>query len=178
MCVWWLECVITHAGVCMKGTRLTGSAPLWVASRCWVAVAPLCINVSSWEREFTWSSNPNPSSLKCLSSSISIVLSVHLCALFLQEYIWDASHYLVQQVFSSLKEMFTGTREIQVHHDYSTHFTVTRMQLLVKRAAGHVWDMKPLTITCGGELFSGLSNLQSKLTPLATYSQNINIFYL
>ena len=27
---------------------------------------------------------------------------------------WDASHYLVRQVFSGLKEMFTGTREIQV----------------------------------------------------------------
>ncbi|XP_031430295.1 DNA-directed RNA polymerase, mitochondrial isoform X1 [Clupea harengus] len=32
---------------------------------------------------------------------------------FPKEHIWDASHYLVQQVFSSLKEMFTGTREIQ-----------------------------------------------------------------
>uniref|UniRef100_A0A8C7QF58 DNA-directed RNA polymerase n=1 Tax=Oncorhynchus mykiss TaxID=8022 RepID=A0A8C7QF58_ONCMY len=32
---------------------------------------------------------------------------------FPKEYVWDASHYLVQQVFSSLKEMFTGTREIQ-----------------------------------------------------------------
>ncbi|KAG9266660.1 DNA-directed RNA polymerase, mitochondrial [Astyanax mexicanus] len=32
---------------------------------------------------------------------------------FPKEYLWDASHYLVQQVFSSLKEMFTGTREIQ-----------------------------------------------------------------
>uniref|UniRef100_A0A673JSH5 DNA-directed RNA polymerase, mitochondrial n=1 Tax=Sinocyclocheilus rhinocerous TaxID=307959 RepID=A0A673JSH5_9TELE len=32
---------------------------------------------------------------------------------FPKEYIWDASHYLVKQVFSSLKEMFTGTREIQ-----------------------------------------------------------------
>ncbi|KAG8432828.1 hypothetical protein GDO86_017180, partial [Hymenochirus boettgeri] len=30
-----------------------------------------------------------------------------------QEYVWEASHYLVQQVFSSLKEMFSGTREIQ-----------------------------------------------------------------
>ncbi|KAG7488005.1 hypothetical protein MATL_G00029600 [Megalops atlanticus] len=29
------------------------------------------------------------------------------------EYVWDASHYLVHQVFNSLKEMFTGTREIQ-----------------------------------------------------------------
>ncbi|XP_064176043.1 DNA-directed RNA polymerase, mitochondrial-like, partial [Anguilla rostrata] len=30
-----------------------------------------------------------------------------------QDYVWDASHYLVHQVFNSLKEMFTGTREIQ-----------------------------------------------------------------
>ncbi|KAJ8374547.1 hypothetical protein SKAU_G00051270 [Synaphobranchus kaupii] len=29
------------------------------------------------------------------------------------EHVWDASHYLVHQVFNSLKEMFTGTREIQ-----------------------------------------------------------------
>ncbi|XP_060131317.1 DNA-directed RNA polymerase, mitochondrial [Zootoca vivipara] len=32
---------------------------------------------------------------------------------FPQEYVWEASHYLVQQVFNSLKEMFSGTREIQ-----------------------------------------------------------------
>uniref|UniRef100_A0A8C5C720 DNA-directed RNA polymerase n=1 Tax=Gadus morhua TaxID=8049 RepID=A0A8C5C720_GADMO len=32
---------------------------------------------------------------------------------FPKEYVWDASHYLVRQVFSGLKEMFTGTREIQ-----------------------------------------------------------------
>ncbi|KAG5851369.1 hypothetical protein ANANG_G00092560 [Anguilla anguilla] len=32
---------------------------------------------------------------------------------FPQDYVWDASHYLVHQVFNSLKEMFTGTREIQ-----------------------------------------------------------------
>ncbi|CAM4628157.1 DNA-directed RNA polymerase, mitochondrial isoform X1 [Lepidochelys kempii] len=33
---------------------------------------------------------------------------------FPQEYVWEASHYLVQQVFNSLKEMFSGTREIQI----------------------------------------------------------------
>nr|XP_048686682.1 DNA-directed RNA polymerase, mitochondrial isoform X4 [Caretta caretta] len=33
---------------------------------------------------------------------------------FPQEYVWEASHYLVQQVFSSLKEMFSRTREIQI----------------------------------------------------------------
>ncbi|XP_048108614.1 DNA-directed RNA polymerase, mitochondrial isoform X2 [Alosa alosa] len=32
---------------------------------------------------------------------------------FPKEHVWDASYYLVHQVFSSLKEMFTGTREIQ-----------------------------------------------------------------
>ncbi|XP_077188043.1 DNA-directed RNA polymerase, mitochondrial isoform X2 [Paroedura picta] len=32
---------------------------------------------------------------------------------FPQEFVWEASHYLVQLVFSSLKEMFSGTREIQ-----------------------------------------------------------------
>ncbi|XP_077331751.1 DNA-directed RNA polymerase, mitochondrial isoform X2 [Lithobates pipiens] len=32
---------------------------------------------------------------------------------FPQEYVWKASHYLAQQVFSSLKEMFSATREIQ-----------------------------------------------------------------
>ncbi|XP_040273449.1 DNA-directed RNA polymerase, mitochondrial [Bufo bufo] len=32
---------------------------------------------------------------------------------FPQEYVWEASHYLVQLVFSSLKEMFSGTRSIQ-----------------------------------------------------------------
>ncbi|XP_038627743.1 DNA-directed RNA polymerase, mitochondrial [Tachyglossus aculeatus] len=33
---------------------------------------------------------------------------------FPKAYIWEASHYLVHQVFNSLKEMFTGTREIQL----------------------------------------------------------------
>ncbi|XP_053155711.1 DNA-directed RNA polymerase, mitochondrial [Hemicordylus capensis] len=32
---------------------------------------------------------------------------------FPQEYVWEASYYLVRQVFKSLKEMFSGTREIQ-----------------------------------------------------------------
>ncbi|XP_047394053.1 DNA-directed RNA polymerase, mitochondrial [Sciurus carolinensis] len=32
---------------------------------------------------------------------------------FPQEFVWDASHYLVRQVFSSLQEMFSGTRAIQ-----------------------------------------------------------------
>uniref|UniRef100_A0A1A7WLC6 DNA-directed RNA polymerase n=2 Tax=Iconisemion striatum TaxID=60296 RepID=A0A1A7WLC6_9TELE len=32
---------------------------------------------------------------------------------FPKEYVWDSSHYLVRLVFNGLKEMFTGTREIQ-----------------------------------------------------------------
>ncbi|XP_073910569.1 DNA-directed RNA polymerase, mitochondrial isoform X3 [Castor canadensis] len=32
---------------------------------------------------------------------------------FPQEFVWEASHYLVRQVFSSLQEMFSGTRAIQ-----------------------------------------------------------------
>ncbi|VTJ85281.1 Hypothetical predicted protein [Marmota monax] len=32
---------------------------------------------------------------------------------FPQEFVWDASHYLVRQVFSSLQEMFSSTRAIQ-----------------------------------------------------------------
>ncbi|XP_070764793.1 DNA-directed RNA polymerase, mitochondrial [Enoplosus armatus] len=32
---------------------------------------------------------------------------------FPKEHVWDASHYLVRLVFSGLKEMFAGTREIQ-----------------------------------------------------------------
>ncbi|XP_069550992.1 DNA-directed RNA polymerase, mitochondrial [Brachyistius frenatus] len=32
---------------------------------------------------------------------------------FPKEFVWDASHYLVRLVFSGLKEMFRGTREIQ-----------------------------------------------------------------
>lgn len=32
---------------------------------------------------------------------------------FPKEYVWEASHYLVRLVFTGLKEMFTGTREIQ-----------------------------------------------------------------
>ena len=31
-----------------------------------------------------------------------------------QDFVWEASHYLVRQVFNSLQEMFSGTRSIQV----------------------------------------------------------------
>lgn len=45
--------VFMYAGVCMKGTRLTRSAPLLVASRCWVAVVPLGFNVYSRDGQFS-----------------------------------------------------------------------------------------------------------------------------
>ncbi|KAM6041424.1 DNA-directed RNA polymerase, mitochondrial isoform 2-T2 [Chlamydotis macqueenii] len=32
---------------------------------------------------------------------------------FPEEYVWEASHYLVKQVFSGIKEMFSATRDIQ-----------------------------------------------------------------
>ncbi|XP_030822721.1 DNA-directed RNA polymerase, mitochondrial [Camarhynchus parvulus] len=32
---------------------------------------------------------------------------------FPEEYLWEASHYLVKQVFNSIKEMFSATRDIQ-----------------------------------------------------------------
>lgn len=41
--------------------------------------------------------------------------------LYFQEHVWEASHYLVRLVFSGLKEMFTGTREIQVSSFHGIH---------------------------------------------------------
>lgn len=45
-------------------------------------------------------------------------VSLHHRVPSFQEYVWDASHYLVRLVFNGLKEMFTGTREIQVGSTY------------------------------------------------------------
>jgi DNA-directed RNA polymerase len=39
--------------------------------------------------------------------------AIHI-AMSPQEFVWEASHYLVRQVFKSLQEMFTSTRAIQV----------------------------------------------------------------
>ncbi|KFV61666.1 hypothetical protein N307_08370, partial [Dryobates pubescens] len=36
-----------------------------------------------------------------------------LCLCSVQEYLWEASHYLVKQVFNGIKEMFSATRDIQ-----------------------------------------------------------------
>lgn len=47
------------------------------------------------------------------------------CVVFLQEFVWDASHYLVRQVFNALKEMFTGTREIQVSSSH-VHYNLCK----------------------------------------------------
>lgn len=46
------------------------------------------------------------------------LLALPTCCSYLllspQEFVWEASHYLVRQVFKSLQEMFSGTRAIQV----------------------------------------------------------------
>lgn len=71
---------------------------------------------------------PGPGSLSPLSSSKAWVLAmgqgegqpsgpaplVISTAMSPQEFVWEASHYLVRQVFKSLQEMFSSTRAIQV----------------------------------------------------------------
>lgn len=44
-----------------------------------------------------------------------------------QEYLWEASHYLVKQVFNGIKEMFSATRDIQVRSllSFTSTFTST-----------------------------------------------------
>lgn len=49
--------------------------------------------------------------------------ALHHHVLSFQEHVWDASHYLVRLVFNGLKEMFTGTREIQVG-SFITYFAL------------------------------------------------------
>ena len=44
---------------------------------------------------------------------IRVCACARVCVFTFQEHVWDASHYLVRQVFSGLKEMFKGAREIQ-----------------------------------------------------------------
>lgn len=51
----------------------------------------------------------------------------HCAVCLLQDHVWDASHYLVRLVFSGLKEMFTGTREIQVGPTHLRGVTVKSM---------------------------------------------------
>lgn len=45
-------------------------------------------------------------------------VALHKYVPYFQEHVWDASYYLVRLVFNGLKEMFTGTREIQVGSTY------------------------------------------------------------
>uniref|UniRef100_UPI00398F7099 DNA-directed RNA polymerase, mitochondrial isoform X2 n=1 Tax=Pristiophorus japonicus TaxID=55135 RepID=UPI00398F7099 len=85
-----------------------------------------------------------------------------------QDYVWDASHYLVQQVFSSLKEMFTGTREIQ---DW-----LTESARLIARSGSSVEWVTPLGLpivqpyhrTRTTLLRSNLQNLKMQISHDAT----------
>lgn len=45
---------------------------------------------------------------------LSLCLTHRSASGLCQEYLWEASHYLVKQVFNSIKEMFSATRDIQV----------------------------------------------------------------
>uniref|UniRef100_A0A8C5LN70 DNA-directed RNA polymerase n=1 Tax=Leptobrachium leishanense TaxID=445787 RepID=A0A8C5LN70_9ANUR len=55
---------------------------------------------------------------------------------FPQEWVWEASHYLVKQVFNSLKEMFSGTRAIQLW--------LTESARMISRSGNTVAWMTPL----------------------------------
>ncbi|XP_053437582.1 DNA-directed RNA polymerase, mitochondrial isoform X1 [Nycticebus coucang] len=57
---------------------------------------------------------------------------------FPQEFVWEASHYLVRQVFHSLQEMFSGTRAIQ-------HW-LTESARLISNAGSAVEWVTPLGI--------------------------------
>lgn len=59
-------------------------------------------------------------------------LCIITCLSF-QEHVWDASHYLVRLVFNGLKEMFTGTREIQVASAYLRQFELMPILLFFHR---------------------------------------------
>ncbi|NXF38379.1 RPOM protein, partial [Nyctibius bracteatus] len=48
----------------------------------------------------------------CFTSAASLPEPL-LCLRSVQEYLWEASHYLVKQVFNGIKEMFSATRDIQ-----------------------------------------------------------------
>lgn len=61
----------------------------------------------------------------CLSLCMTHCSASGLC----QEYLWEASHYLVKQVFNSIKEMFSATRDIQVRS--LLHLTSTFSSSLV-----------------------------------------------
>ncbi|NXA55680.1 RPOM protein, partial [Nothocercus julius] len=51
---------------------------------------------------------------------------------FPEEYLWEASHYLVKQVFNSIKEMFSATRDIQ-------HWLTESAKLIAKSGQTVEW---------------------------------------
>ncbi|XP_072578182.1 DNA-directed RNA polymerase, mitochondrial [Vulpes vulpes] len=51
---------------------------------------------------------------------------------FPQEFVWEASHYLVRQVFNSLQEMFSGTRAIQ-------HWLTESARLIAQTGSAVEW---------------------------------------
>ncbi|XP_032989762.1 DNA-directed RNA polymerase, mitochondrial isoform X3 [Rhinolophus ferrumequinum] len=55
-----------------------------------------------------------------------------------QEFVWEASHYLVRQVFNSLQEMFSGTRAIQ-------HWLAESARLIARTGSAVEW-VTPLGI--------------------------------
>ncbi|XP_038285310.1 DNA-directed RNA polymerase, mitochondrial isoform X1 [Canis lupus familiaris] len=57
---------------------------------------------------------------------------------FPQEFVWEASHYLVRQVFNSLQEMFSGTRAIQ-------HWLTESARLIAQTGSAVEW-VTPLGI--------------------------------
>ncbi|XP_074193463.1 DNA-directed RNA polymerase, mitochondrial isoform X2 [Rhinolophus sinicus] len=57
---------------------------------------------------------------------------------FPQEFVWEASHYLVRQVFNSLQEMFSGTRAIQ-------HWLAESARLIARTGSAVEW-VTPLGI--------------------------------
>ncbi|KAJ7308478.1 hypothetical protein JRQ81_009029 [Phrynocephalus forsythii] len=80
---------------------------------------------------------------------------------FPQKYVWEASHYLVQQVFNSLREMFSGTREIQAW--------LTECAMLISKSGRVVEWVTPL----------GLPVIQpyyrSKSLTVKSSMQNVNL---
>lgn len=56
-----------------------------------------------------------------------------------QEYLWEASHYLVKQVFNSIKEMFSATRDIQVRSllPFASTFSPSLVHLYIDKGMLH-----------------------------------------
>ncbi|KAM7388437.1 hypothetical protein PAMP_024611 [Pampus punctatissimus] len=97
---------------------------------------------------------------------------------FPKEHVWDASHYLVRLVFSGLKEMFTGTREIQ---DW-----LTESARLISKSGHTVEWVTPLGLPIiqpyhrtrnqvGRKRGRGLGELEQQTGKLKSTMQHINL---